>query len=90
MYQGGRELRPLPTQPEGLPVAHCPTEQRGSPVWSPPAPSKRGDVLRGDLPKATRLSAAEPESNLISVPRKMGTEKREGEGEGSRAGGTQN
>lgn len=32
MYQGGgREFRPLPSHPEGLPSAHCLTEPRGAP-----------------------------------------------------------
>lgn len=32
MYQGeGRGLRPLPSHPERLPLAHCPTEPR----WAP-------------------------------------------------------
>lgn len=84
--QGGEGTGLLPSQ-KVCPAAHCPTEQRGSPVWSPPAPSKRGMSEGGTCPRPLscrkRLS---PESNLISVPRKMGTEKRK-EGEGSRAGG---
>lgn len=42
MYQGGEKgLRPLPSHPEGLPLAYCPTEPTKAPTWySPTSPNR--------------------------------------------------
>lgn len=42
MYQGGEKgLGPLPSHPEGLPLAYCPTEPTKAPTWySPTSPNR--------------------------------------------------
>lgn len=53
MYQGGG-LRPLPTHPEALPIAHCPMGCREAPDEVYSSPSYRWRNCMGkDLPSAT-------------------------------------
>lgn len=72
MYQGGREPgRPsLPSQK--VCPWHIAQQSRGAPWCGLLQPHPRGGCLKGDLPKATQLSAAEPESVLDLCSQKDG------------------